>query len=88
GVHAEVVGHITDDGMVSIYRHGQREAFVVAAHLTDECPAYPLNPKVPEDHLQASQFDPSALPEVEPSEALRKLLGWPDIADKTWITRQ
>jgi phosphoribosylformylglycinamidine synthase len=88
GVHAEVVGHITDDGMVSIYRHGQREAFVVAAHLTDECPAYPLNPLVPAYHEQAAKFDPSSLPSVEPEEALKRLLGWPDIADKTWITRQ
>lgn len=88
GVHAEVIGTVTDDGMVSIHRHGKREAFVVAAHLTDECPEYPLAPAVPDYHRQALAFDPDTLPPVDPATALQKLLSWLDIGDKTWITRQ
>lgn len=88
GVHAEVIGHVTDDGLVTVRRLGRIEAQVVASHLTDHCPTYSVEPVVPEYHHKAARFDPSVLPNVDLGEALTTLLSSPNIADKRHVYRQ
>ncbi|MBS1709528.1 MAG: phosphoribosylformylglycinamidine synthase subunit PurL [Armatimonadetes bacterium] len=88
GVHAVVIGHVTDDGLVTVRRHGEVAAQVTAKHLTDFCPTYSVEPKVPDYHLRAAQFDPSGLPTVDFADALCQLLASPNIADKRHVYRQ
>jgi len=88
GVHAVVIGNVTDDGLVTVTRHGKVEAQVTAKHLTDFCPTYSVEPKVPEYYEKAKQFAPSSLPAFDHKKALLKLLASPNIADKTHVYRQ
>lgn len=88
GVHAVVIGYVTEGEKVKVTRHGEVVADVVAKQLADMCPAYPLTVQEPAYFAKALAFDPSSLPAVDPAEALKKLLSWPDIADKKWVTRQ
>ncbi|MBX3111437.1 MAG: phosphoribosylformylglycinamidine synthase subunit PurL [Fimbriimonadaceae bacterium] len=88
GVHAVVIGHVTDDGLVTVTRHGKVEAQVTAKHLTDFCPTYTVEPAVPDYHEKAKRFDPSSLPATDHREALLALLASPNIADKTHVYRQ
>ena len=89
GLEAVVIGHVTDDGLVTVREHGEVVACIPAKLLTDEAPVYNKPAVRPEYLQQTAAFDPSLLP--EPSDfnaALLALLGSPNICSKEWITRQ
>ncbi len=88
GLKAVVVGYVTDDGVVTIKRHGHVEACLNPKLLTDECPVYQSRTEVPEYFHKGFQFDPSALPKSDLKEDLLKLLASPEIASKRWIFEQ
>ncbi|CAN5646763.1 phosphoribosylformylglycinamidine synthase subunit PurL [soil metagenome] len=88
GTHAKVVGYVTDDGLVTIRRHGQIEARLDPKLLTDHCPVYKSAIEEPEYHRAAKEFDANALDEVDLQQALLDLLAHPDVASKRWVTRQ
>ncbi len=88
GVHAVVIGKVTEDSMVTIRRGGQIEASLNPTWLTDECPTYRTEAVEPEYYRRAKQFDVSALKEVEPEEALLQLLNSPNIGSKRWVYEQ
>ena len=88
GVHAVVIGHVTDTGVVRVRRHGRVEAEVKAKHLADECPTYRTEIREPEYHRRALAFDPTGLPDVDVDKALVTLLANPDIASKRWVFEQ
>jgi phosphoribosylformylglycinamidine synthase len=88
GLHAVVIGHVTDDGLTTIRRHGNIEAQVQAAWLADNCPTYHPPAEEPEYHSKAKAFDPSSLPATDLHDALLKLLASPTIASKRWVYRQ
>ncbi|HRI44182.1 MAG TPA: phosphoribosylformylglycinamidine synthase subunit PurL [Fimbriimonadaceae bacterium] len=88
GLHAVVIGRVTEGPSVRVFREGRLEAEVVAGHLADECPTYTTQPAVPAYHERARRFDPSSLPEVDPAEALLALLASPTIASKRWVYEQ
>jgi phosphoribosylformylglycinamidine synthase subunit PurL len=88
GLHAVVVGHVTRDGLVSVFRHGERIASVAAELLTDHCPTYHPESTEPEYFRRAAALELASIPEADPGEALRKLLAVPGIASKRWVFRQ
>jgi phosphoribosylformylglycinamidine synthase len=88
GLKAEVVGHVTDDGVVTVTRFGKIEAQVDPKLLTDHCPVYKSTIEEPEYYRQAAKFDPSSLPVADTKSALLTLLSATDIASKRWVFEQ
>ncbi len=88
GLKAVVIGNITDNGMVTISRHGKVECEVNPKLLTDECPVYKSSTTVPEYFQHAFKFDPASLPLTDAKSSLLKLLASPEIASKRWIFEQ
>lgn len=88
GIHAVVIGHVTDDGLVTVTRHGEIIAQVDPTYLTDHCPVYHSPQEVPDYFKQAAQFDPTSLSETDPHETLLKLLASPDITSKRYVYQQ
>lgn len=88
GLHAVVIGHVTDSGRVKISRNGQREVDAPGRLFTDEAPVYDLPRQVPARFSTDEAWDPKGLPPVPHDEALRTLLRHPDIASKVWVYEQ
>ena len=89
-LHADVIGHVTDDGMATIVDGPEMVARIPIAVLCDP-PQYPPEGVRPAalDRLQA--IDPGAqpdVPEAEASAVLLRLLGAENIASRRWIFRQ
>ena len=81
------IGRVTDDGMMRVRNNGSIAAEIPAKPLADEAPLYSREAKAP---AVAGVGDPghNDLPDIDPSEALRKLLRDPTIASKNWVYRQ
>jgi phosphoribosylformylglycinamidine synthase subunit PurL len=84
-LHAEVVGRVTDDGLVRVCDGLESVAELPIALLTDEVPAYELTP------------DPHAFPPAlrqaqdereAPEAAIRRLLGAPNLCSRRFAFRQ
>ncbi|MEZ5162702.1 MAG: phosphoribosylformylglycinamidine synthase subunit PurL [Fimbriimonadaceae bacterium] len=88
GVHAVVIGRVTDDDLVTVTRHGEIVAQVKADHLADTCPTYTTEPQVPAYYEEAKAFSTAGLPEVEHNEALKTLAQSPTLASKKWVYQQ
>jgi phosphoribosylformylglycinamidine synthase len=88
GAHAVVIGHVTDDGLVTCTRNGKVEVCVPAKLLTDECPTYTVQAEEPSYHAAAKRFDPDSLDHPDQNKALMKLLSSPSIASKRWVYEQ
>ena len=87
GLKAEVVGHVTDDGVLTVSRHGVVEARLDPTLLTDHCPTYSTPPEEPEEFRRAASFDPSTLA-CDLHDDLLKVLAFPDVASKRWVYQQ
>lgn len=88
GIHAVVIGKVTDDGVVTVTRHGEVIAKVDPTLLTDHCPVYHSEQQIPDYFRQAEKFDPSQLPGTDTHDDLLKLLKSPDITSKRYVFRQ
>jgi phosphoribosylformylglycinamidine synthase II len=84
-LHAVVIGQITNDGRWRALFNGHTVADIPVGALTDEAPVYdrPAAPPVSEKpSAKTSRSHPAS------ADALRLLLGNPNIASKRWIYRQ
>lgn len=88
GLHAVVIGEVTDDGVLTVTRGGTIEAQLDPTLLTDHCPTYYARDEEPGYHRAAKSWSPDSLPVSDLHEALLKLLAFPDIASKVWVYRQ
>lgn len=88
GTKAEVIGRVTDDGLVTVRRFGKVEARVDPKLLTDHCPVYSSSTEEPAYFAQAGAFDSSTLPETDLRQALLTLLASPEISSKKWVYQQ
>ena len=89
GLEAVVIGHVTDDGLVTVREHGEVVACIPAKLLTDEAPVYDKPAVRPEYLQQTAAFDPASLPETTDfNAALLALMASPNVCSKEWITRQ
>jgi phosphoribosylformylglycinamidine synthase II len=88
GLSAEVIGHVTSDGLVTVSRFGKIEASLDPKLLTDHCPVYQSSAEEPDYFVQAAKFDPEPYLECDVHDALLKLLGSPAISSKRWVFQQ
>ncbi|MCX7799880.1 MAG: phosphoribosylformylglycinamidine synthase subunit PurL [Fimbriimonadales bacterium] len=88
GVHGVVIGEVTDDGVVTVLRHGRVEARLDPKLLTDACPTYRAPAEVPDYHQRALRYQPSGLDRFDPKESLLRLLRSPNVASKRWVYEQ
>jgi phosphoribosylformylglycinamidine synthase subunit PurL len=92
GVRATVIGEVTDTGRLEMTWHGARIVDIPPGSAADEGPVYrrPLARPAGQDALAAADPARLARPQGGPGlrAALLGLLASPDLADKTWVTRQ
>jgi len=84
---ATVVGRVTDDGLFRIVHDGQLVASIPGHPLVDGCPVYHPEAAEGADAVARRAASPT-MPDVEPGEALRRLLDAPSIASKRWVFEQ
>jgi phosphoribosylformylglycinamidine synthase subunit PurL len=89
-LEAEVIGHVTDDGMFRVKHEGVTVAEIPALPLTDGCPTYEREGI---EALEIAELRDRELPERgeparDPTEALLELLGSPNLGSRRWIYRQ
>jgi phosphoribosylformylglycinamidine synthase subunit PurL len=88
GLKAEVIGYVTDDGIVTVRRHGNIEAELDPKLLTDHCPVYESPMEEPAYFRNAATFDISMVPVANVKQSMITLLGNPEIASKRWVYQQ
>jgi len=88
GLKATVIGHVTDNGILTVKRSGKIEAQLDPKLLTDHCPVYQSPQEEPAYFRNAATFDLGLVPEADPQAALLALLGTPEIASKRWVFQQ
>lgn len=89
-LHSDVIGRVTDDGMVRILENGEIVGNVPASFYTDECPTY-VRPSIEDPAVaELRAFDPDVLPDLTAPEveaALIDLLQSPNICSREPVTR-
>ena len=87
-LHADVVGHVTNDGMATI-RDGEMEVARIDISVLVNAPSYPPEAVRSTSMDLARAEDLDALPDVfDASAALLTLLGSENIGSRRWIYRQ
>jgi phosphoribosylformylglycinamidine synthase len=88
GLHAEVVGKVTDDGMLRILNGPDQVAEISAKILADEAPEYfrkAQRPKYIDDIMKVKEAD---IESSDYNQDLLELLGSPTVASKNWVYEQ
>lgn len=88
GLKAEVIGYVTDDGILTVRRHGEIEAQLDPKLLTDHCPVYESPMEEPAYFRNARDFDVASVPVADLKTSLTSLLSNPEIASKRWVFQQ
>ncbi|MBX6342155.1 MAG: phosphoribosylformylglycinamidine synthase subunit PurL, partial [Thermomicrobiaceae bacterium] len=89
-LHSDVIGRVTDDGLVRVLDGGELVAEIPARLLTDECPVYVREGRESPDIAARRQRDLSSLPDLardgrSPRDALLRLLASPNVASRAPI---
>ena len=97
-LHSDVIGHVTDDGLVRVKDGDEVVAEVPALLFTEMCPSYRREGQPSEEIVRRRQIDLSAVPDVRPDgaagagltagEALLGLLAAPTVASKVAVFHQ
>ncbi|AEE96816.1 phosphoribosylformylglycinamidine synthase subunit PurL [Mahella australiensis] len=88
GLHAVVIGHVTDDGMLRVLDNGIKVGEVPAKSLA-EAPVYHPDYAKPDYIDELAAFNPLTLTLPDDmNDVLLKLLASPDICSKRWVYRQ
>ncbi|MCL4370212.1 MAG: phosphoribosylformylglycinamidine synthase subunit PurL [Chloroflexi bacterium] len=89
GLHSDLIGAVTDDGLVRV-REGERVVAEIPARLlTDETPVYHRDGVRPAWIEEAHRFDPSSLPlKGEYSRTLLDLLASPNLCSRKSVFQQ
>ncbi len=94
-IHCDVIGHVTDDGVVRIYDGDELQVRVPAKTFTD-APEYRRQGVKPRGLDELQTYDLAFLPDIvafeqgpaDANAALLQLLASPEIASRRWIWRQ
>ncbi len=84
--NASVIGAVTDSGLVRVLRGGTVVGEVPVEALVDDCPLYDLAPERPGAQLYPAPA--RVLDGEDPGEILLRLLGSPNVADRTPLFEQ
>jgi phosphoribosylformylglycinamidine synthase len=93
--HCDVIGHVTDDGLVRVY-DGEELVVRVPATVFTEAPQYRREGTKPTGLDELQTYDLAFLPDIvawgqgpaDANAALLQLLASPEITQKRWIWRQ
>ncbi|HEX5367781.1 MAG TPA: phosphoribosylformylglycinamidine synthase subunit PurL, partial [Dehalococcoidia bacterium] len=94
-IHCDVIGHVTDDGIVRIYDGDELQVRVPAKTFTD-APEYRRQGVKPRGLDELQTYDLAFLPDIvafeqgpaDANAALLQLLASPEIASRRWVWRQ
>ena len=88
-LHAVHIGTVTGDGLLRVKERGQVVAEIPNTCLTDEAPVYERPTRAPEYLADVQRLNLADCKSVgTPADALKNLLGSPNIASKRWVYRQ
>lgn len=88
GLHASVIGKVTDDGLVTIREHGEIVARI-KAHVLTNAPVYDMPYRKPGYLKVLNKLALNKIPEPRDyNGVLRRLLAAPSIANKAWVYEQ
>jgi phosphoribosylformylglycinamidine synthase subunit PurL len=90
-LHCEIIGEVTDDGILHISYQGEIKAEIPAYELVlgGGAPVYHRETRKPEYLNETRMFDPSLLPQPEDMiDAFVKVLSSPNVASKRWVYEQ
>jgi phosphoribosylformylglycinamidine synthase len=82
-----VVGRVTDDGLFRVVHDGLTVAAIPGAPLVDDCPVYHPAARESRAAVQRRKARPAAR-DLDPVQALERLLDSPSIASKRWVYEQ
>lgn len=89
GLHAVVIGRVTDDNRLRILHQGKVFADIPVDKLAEDAPVYHKPSQVPGYYEEFAALDASKLEETKDyNETLKKLLAAPTIASKEWVYNQ
>lgn len=91
GLHAVVIGKVTDDKMFRILENGVTVAEVPAKSLADNAPVYQRESRRPAYLDEVQSYDFNTTPDIQPEQVtsvLYKLLSSLNIASKRWVYEQ
>ena len=88
-LHADIIGQVTEDGLVRI-REGHARVAVLPISLLINPPLYRLKGKRPSelDRLEALEVEDIPIPTTSPAETLLRLLASPNITSKELVYQQ
>lgn len=89
-LHSVVIGRVTDDGMLRLLHKGEVAAEVPVDTLAEDAPVYikpSTEPAYYAENAKINAVDTVAEP-ADYSEALKKVLSAPTVADKQWVYSQ
>ncbi|NGQ97027.1 phosphoribosylformylglycinamidine synthase subunit PurL [Brevibacillus sp. SYP-B805] len=90
GLHAAIVGRVTDDGLLRLLHKGEVVAEVPVDSLAEEAPVYHKPSRIPAYYEANAAVDPLAQI-AEPADltsTLKEILSQPTIASKAWVYEQ
>jgi phosphoribosylformylglycinamidine synthase len=85
---AEVIGEVTDSGLMELYWHNDKVAEVPIAPVSDEAPVLERNVKKPLYLDYIKKININSLPVVSNKKAFKKLFSSLEVVDKGWIYEQ
>ncbi|WP_240689018.1 phosphoribosylformylglycinamidine synthase subunit PurL [Ammoniphilus sp. YIM 78166] len=89
GLHAVVIGRVTDDNRLRILHQGEVFADIPVDKLAEDAPVYHKPSKVPAYYENYATLDTTQLDEPKDyNETLQKLLSAPTVASKEWVYNQ
>jgi phosphoribosylformylglycinamidine synthase subunit PurL len=90
-LHCEIIGEVTDDGILHIDYQGERKADIPSFELVlgGGAPVYHRETKRPEYLNHTRAFDPASVPEpASMIDAFDKVFSSPNVASKKWVYEQ
>ncbi len=87
GLQARTIGRVTDDGRARLTLGGRMVADMPVEPLVDGAPVYDRPAQPPADLARRQEDVQPEVPD-DPLDALKRLLGTPELGDKEWIFRQ
>ncbi len=88
-LEAEIVGEVTDDGLVKVQHKGELVVSLPAKPLAEESPLYHRKTKVPSYLIEVKKFQHKNIPIPDNfNVTLKDMMASPNIASKEWIYHQ
>jgi phosphoribosylformylglycinamidine synthase subunit PurL len=89
GLQSAVIGQVTEGNRYRLFQHGSLVADIPVNTLVDDVPIYIREEQVPAYYIQGGQIDPAdELTDINPEEALDRLLQSPNMASKKYVYQQ